>query len=37
MGFSSVGIGVFWVAAMGFSSVGISVFVVAALIASYAL
>ena len=31
MGFSSVGIGVFWVVAMGFSSVGIGVFVVAAM------
>ena len=31
MGFSSAGIGVFWVAAMGFSSVGIGVFVVAAM------
>ena len=31
MGFSSAGIGVFWVVAMGFSSVGIGVFVVAAM------
>ena len=31
MGFSSAGIGVFWVAAMGFSGVGIGVFVVVAM------